>query len=387
MVLYILKDNYERDILVDRFKSFIWTERFSATGDFELVISSTAENRARFAEGTYLGRDNSVRIMVVETVEDSDDEEGRAMLTVTGRSLEAILEERAAMNSLGSLDTTPKWSLMGVPGDIARQVFEKICVDGILSPEDIIPQFGPGSYFPADTIPETADVITREFEPSSVYSVVKSVCDEFELGFRLYLNPDTQELNFDVYSGNDRTSAQSSVAAVVFSQALDNLSNVTELKSHAGFKNVAYVFGKVGSTIVYSHEDEANLRGVERRVLVVVDNDIEETDPVLLEELLQNKGKEELAKHRKVYAFDGEIPQNSDYKYNVDYILGDMVEMRNTDGAAKNMRVAEQIFVIDEQGERSYPTLTDVLLITPGTWLSWDYAQEWVDADGYWADA
>src|SRR5690606_17136547 len=97
-------------------------------------------------------------------------------------------------------------------------------------------------------------------------------------------------------------------------------------------------------------------------------------------------GKEALAEHRVIIAFDGEIPQFGSYIYGVDYSLGDLVEQRNSDGLATNMRVTEQIFISDQQGFRSYPTLTINLLITPGSWYAWTAGQVWDDAEGYWYD-
>src|SRR5690606_343468 len=106
-----------------------------------------------------------------------------------------------------------------------------------------------------------------------------------------------------------------------------------------------------------------------------------------LDVALEQKGKEELSKYKDVVAFDGEIPQSGSYIYGVDYELGDLVELRNRDGLATNMVVTEQIFISDEQGERSYPTLTTSLVITPGSWYAWDSSEVWDEAEGYWEDA
>jgi hypothetical protein len=35
--------------------------------------------------------------------------------------------------------------------------------------------------------------------------------------------------------------------------------------------------------------------------------------------------------------------------------------------------------VSDQEGERSYPTLSLNLFITPGSWSSWDYGSQWQD--------
>jgi hypothetical protein len=128
--------------------------------------------------------------------------------------------------------------------------------------------------------------------------------------------------------------------------------------------------------------------GFNRSVLTVkVEGD--EAAGAALDTLLELKGKEALAKYRSLLGFDGEVPQFDSYKYGVDYNLGDLVEMRNEDGLTNQMRVTEQIFVSDREGERSYPTMTIDRFITPGSWLAWDYNQEWADggATEYWENA
>jgi hypothetical protein len=206
---------------------------------------------------------------------------------------------------------------------------------------------------------------------SSVYKAVKDICDMYDLGFRLVRDGDKSKLYFEIYTGDDRTTQQSVRTPVIFSPEMDNLQNVSEMTSIAGSKNMAYVFGKTTTLIVYTETTNQDTSGFDRRVLHVDATDIDETDPVILDALLLQRGQEELAAHRPLAAFDGEINQYSKYRYMTHYRLGDLVEMRNSDGATNHMRVTEQIFVSDAQGDRSYPTLSMNRFITPGSWDSW----------------
>ena len=65
----------------------------------------------------------------------------------------------------------------------------------------------------------------------------------------------------------------------------------------------------------------------------------------------------------------------------MDYYLGDLVEMRNVDGIANQMRVTEQIFVSDKEGERIYPTLAINQFVSTGSWLSFAPGRSWIDYD------
>lgn len=385
MDVYVLDEKLRRVEVFDYYKSFIWTERFSSIGDFELVIQVEPRVLKYLTIGARLAIRDSMRVMEIETIEESNKKEGR-FLTISGRSMEKVLEDRIAKYSMSSLETEPVWKLTGKPADLVRLIFLRICINGALSPNDVIPFIQLGMLSPSSTLPEPEDEISLEISPSTLYSTFKQICDPYNLGFRILRNFDFSELYFEVYAGNNLTTGQSTLDPVVFSPALDNLADTTELSSRALFKNVAYVFGKNGFEIVYSAEASPATSGFDRRVLVVNASDIDAPAGNELTALLTQRGIEELAKSRPVFAFDGEVPQRSFYKYGTDYQLGDLVETQNNHGAANWMRVTEQIFVADAEGVRTYPTLELDLRIVPGTWYSWDANETWDEVEGTWDD-
>ena len=376
MEAYVLDPLLRRMAVIDRFESLIWTERFAAFGDFQIDIHSTPVHRNLLKTGTLLAMNESHRVMTVETVEDTVDSEGRRMLSVKGRSLEAILLDRVAKNSIADLTVSPKWVITDEPADVARKIFHDICVLGILDPADVIPFINEGTFLSADTVPEPIDPITVELEPTTVYDAIADICNVWSMGFRMLRNYDMSELWFDICMGSDRTSAQTVLPPVIFTPELDNLQNTKELTTVDKAKNVAYVYSPGGFLKVYPVGVEADVGGFDRHVLVVNASDITAETTDIPGALLQ-RGMEELAKNRVYQAFDGEIPQTSLYKYGTHYSLGDIVEMRNTDGLTNNMRVTEQIFVSDGEGERSYPTLALNTFITTGSWLSWMNNKVW----------
>lgn len=390
MEVYVLDSLLRRSDIIDKFVSFIWAERYSTFGDFEFVVLSTVKTRSLLTVRRRLVINNSYYVMTIETVENTVDGDGRALLSIKGRSIEALLEDRVAKSSMGNLTVDPKWVITGTPGYIARYVFQRICVDGALSIYDKIPFYTAGTIFPPDNIAESSEVITVELDPTTVYDALQTVCTPYDLGFRLVRNGDTSQLYFNVYSGSDRTASQSILPAVIFSPELDTLSNISEFTSVAEYKNVAYVFSPVGMEIVYAPGVDPSATGFERRVLVVKADDVTVTTGASL--AMISKGREALANARAVSTLDGEINQSSPYTYMLDYNLGDLVEMRKADGVTNHMRVTEQIFVADSNGERSYPTLVVDLFITPGTWFAWDYNEVWDDlpttgTTGFWEDA
>lgn len=381
MEVYTLDPLLRRDQVIDRFESLIWTERYQAYGDFEMVIRSTKESRGLLKEGTRLAMNESYRVMTVETIEDEVDHDGKAMLKVTGTSLESMLIDRVAMGSTDDLTTTPKWALTGAPAAVARQIFHDICVTGILSTNDIIPFVIEGTIMPDDTLEEPVDPISIELDPTTVYDAIRDICDVWNLGFRMLRNFDASELYFDIYAGNDRTTAQTTLDPVIFSPNLDNLQNTKELLTIADTKNVVYVYSPAGFLEYVAPDVDPEVEGLDRRVLVVKADDITSGTTEEITAALTQRAREEIAKHRKFQAFDGEIDRNSQYKYGVDYILGDLVEMQNVDGVVNIMRVTEQIFVSDGEGERAYPTLAVNTFVNTGSWLSWTSNITWLDLD------
>jgi hypothetical protein len=377
MEAYVLDALLRRIAVIDQFESLIWTERFAAFGDFQMDIESTPATRTLLSLGTLLAMNESYRVMMVETIEDELDSDGRRMLSVKGRSIEAILLDRVAKNSTADLTTSPKWEITDEPADVARKIFHDICVTGILDPADVIPFIHEGTFLPPGTVAEPIDPITIELDPTTVYDAIEDLCNVWSMGFRMLRNFDASELWFDIYMGSDRTTAQTTLAPVIFTSSLDNLQDIKELKTIDKAKNVAYVYSPAGFLKVYPVGVDEDVTGFERHVLVVNATDVTSETADIPGALLQ-KGMEELAKNRVSQSLDGEIAQNSQYKYGVHYNLGDIVEMR-TDNSTNNMRVTEQIFVSDREGERAYPTLSLNTFITTGSWLSWLNNKQWIE--------
>lgn len=385
MDLYILNSSFRRESVVDDYLSLVWSERYNSAGDFVLVLPALPRFKRAFLAGTYVSINLSDRVMTVKTIEETLSEDGAEVLTIKGFSLETMLDDRVALYALEGSDGAEPWEIEATPAEVMRTVFNHVVVQGALNPADTIPQYDPVSTLPPGSIPEPDEVITTVIEPASVYETLKKFGEMYNLGFRLYLSATPGKLNFDVYTGDDRTSGQSANSRVTFSKALGNLTGTSELTSIEQVKNVAYVIAKNGSRLVYANDDALPPEGLARRVLLVKADDIEVGEGSELDAAMLQRGKEELAKYRVIFAFDGEIPQVDSYDYRTHYNLGDIVEKKNDDGGSVNLRVTEQIFSRDSTGFKSYPTLSIDRVIEAGTWLAQPAMLEWPNAQGEWA--
>lgn len=380
MEWYTLDDSLRRDEVIEGFQSFIWTERYQANGDFQIVTKSTFQARSLLAVGTWITKQDSTYVMIIDTVVDSTDENGVRLITVTGSSLEALLDDRVGMPMLTDTTTQPNWILTDTAANVMREMFQTVCVSGGISSLDTIPFYHAGTLLPIGSIPEDDTIITVTAQPDTLYSSLTKIAQTYYLGFRFAKDGDSGNIYFEVYTGNDLTSDQTVRNPVIFDPSMDNLEKVSLLTSAAQLKTVAYVFATNGSAVVYSPTADPTASGYGRRILLINSSN---SDPAsdALNEALQSEGQVALAQQRLLYAFDGELPQQEPFVYGVDYSLGDIVEERQSDGFGNQMLVTEQIFTSDDTGERAYPTLSIKQVITPGTWLVVDPDEDWADVD------
>jgi hypothetical protein len=378
--------------MIEAYESFVWTERYSDSGEIQIISPSTPQNRNLMSSGTFIGLSESKRVMKVETIQDAEGEDGSNKLTISGREISDIMYDRVAAS--GFVGTEPgTWKAVGKPSDVIRSLFDYVCRLGTADATDKLPMMVAGSMYADGNLPEETASYTMERTVGPLYNAIKELADVWDLGFRLYKGQDNGKLFFNVYKGSDRTAGQSTLPSVIFSPDLDTLQSVSELTSVSKSKNVALVSNERMKVTVYSDGASENTTGFDKRTLYVSDTSTMPTGTMTAEQntamiaAMTQLGREELAKNRSISAFDGEITQLSPYKYGRDYNLGDLVEMRNSDGLTNQMLVTEQIFAADETGERAYPTLTIKLFITPGSWLAWENTQTWVNAPGIWDDA
>lgn len=229
--------------------------------------------------------------------------------------------------------------------------------------------------------------ITYERTPTDVLTCIKELCSTYSMGFSLTISntpSPTRTFYFGIYKGSDRTTGQTALPPVVFSKDLENLTNVSEVTTIAKYKNAAVVTSSKGSVVVYSG-NEGDYTGKELRMMQLSVTDLDGVSDVPA--YLKALGLSALANQQIVYALDGELSQYSQYVYGKDYFLGDIIEMRGENNVSNNMLVTEQTLIQDENGYRSYPTLTVNKIITPGSWLSATGNFYWSDATGYWADS
>lgn len=387
MELRILNENFVKEDVLDTFISAIWTERYTIAGDMNIVVSPTQKNIARLTEGTFLWNPESDEVMVIETALLED-----GQLKITGPSVLKFLDERLIRTTLTHADRY--WNLTATPGAIMSTMVSYMAqpggwitgaavgIDGV---REAIPGFGVWS---TDT---SGDSVTIAVPYGPLYSALAQIADTYQIGQKIFLDKSLAagySLLYKTYRGKDRTSAQSVNDVVQFSPNMDSLTDLKELRSIAGYKNVAYSYapsvppeltGRPG--IAYADGAAQSSMGFDRRVLMTFEDDISGiTNPdtngdgtpdgifydsagnvvtaAWLLAILDQRAKDALANNNYTKVVDGEIVPQSQYTYGKHYGLGDIVELQSPRGVATKARITEYIRAQDGTGERAYPTVS-----------------------------
>ena len=94
MYLAVLDESMIIQHICEDYKSVVWTERFHGFGDFKLVVPGTLDNLRIYQLDYYLYTKGTNKLMIIEQVELNTEYGKESLLTVSGRSLESILDRR-----------------------------------------------------------------------------------------------------------------------------------------------------------------------------------------------------------------------------------------------------------------------------------------------------
>lgn len=364
MDFYTLNKNFLPKEIIGEFVSAIWTERYSAAGDVQLVTPATPSMIRKLTPGTFLGLRGTKEIMLLDTQSIEKD-----LLTVSGPSLPKFLDEREAW--FANPDTSS--SLFGeyttdtlTAGQLVSSAVEKMAAHPVVFPPTYI---NINLDWTKDKIPGLQlGVVDANGDPKRMsipigplYTSIQQLADHEGLGIKLYLVSSKFStgyvLKFATYRGKDRTSQQTGNQLVRLTPKMDSLTDVKELASQSQYKNVIYVYYKNLVTVHYAEPTLPIPEGFNRRVLLVQAEDIY-LDPEHINAYREQTARNAIANNNYVMAVDGQVSPQIEYKFNVDYGLGDIIELEGLTGLLSKARVTEYIRSQDQNGVREYPTLS-----------------------------
>lgn len=351
----IMDKNFKSLAIIDDYESFIWTDRYVGYGDFELYAPVSAAFFEHTKDGYYIWNDSSEHLMIIEKNDIESDAEDGSHVTVTGRSLESILDRRII------------WSQTTISGNLQNGI-KKLLNENAISPSDSKRAI-PNLIF-KDSTDERVTKLTvdAQYTGDNLYDAIKSLCETNELGFKVILNSDLK-FEFSLYKGTDRSYNQKILPYVIFSPNFENLVNSNYYESSAELKNVALIGGEgEGSdrrfVSIYGNGSTQYESGLDRRELFVDARDISsKTEDKTLTEAeynaqLTQRGYDKLGENIALVGFEGDIENTEMFSYGKDFFVGDIVQIQNEYHIKATTRVDEVVISDSSTGTTIVPTFS-----------------------------
>lgn len=343
--MYVMDQNYVNKLVIDQFIDFLWIERYNASGEFEIKVPVTIDVVKGCRLKDYVSIRESVVYMIVETITIHTDPERGDTMTISGRTLDSILDRRII------------WGKLEQKKVKVQAIIKKMIDENLINPANVkrkIPNF----TFKESTDERVTKLEREEFSSNggNVYSEVQALCDDEDMGFRV--NPTSGGgFEFELYFGTDRSWDQTVVPPVVFSDSYENLKNSDYLQSEKDHKSVACIENDSDSgtpNYIEVVRREPEKTGLDRRELYISGGSAK-TRAELVE-----IAKDTLKEYLVDKLFDGETEPSRQFVYGKDYFLGDIVQLENKYGQKGKCRITEIERARDASGPSLVPTFKAV---------------------------
>lgn len=347
MDITILDSNLVAAGVLDSYESLIWNECYLGTGDFEIYSSANTELLNLCKIGNYLYRRDADMTMIIESIKIQTDIEAGSKITITGRSLESILERRIV------------WGQVNISGSV-QEAIKKLLYDSIIEPSIVMRKIDNFMFEETDD-PEIVNLNMEEaqFDGETIMEAITKICEVFKIGFKVYLNEENKFV-FKLYKGKDRSYRQSVLPYVVFSPNFGNLLNSDFKVDRSTLRNVVYIAGEgegVDRKNTYYGEEE----GLERRELFYKSSKSSKVDNKTLSDseyykVLTEDGKQKLTECKTDQKFEGSADVTELFIFGKDFFMGDVLQVSDEYGNEARSRVTKLVTSHDSSGINIYPS-------------------------------
>lgn len=350
--------------IIDTAKSIIWRSVYFGVGDFEIYVQTSPEVVALLQVGNLVTRPDDLEVGIIEKINIAVDPQDGRMITATGRFAKSILERRLIYNISGTVNT-PTILRGNVETEVRRIVAENAIVCSFDSSRNIpLLALGDVAGLPQRIVDENGYATQKQVSHQNLLTYTDELLQEYGLGSTVILDEDAGKLRYVIYSGIDRSwDNAAGNDPIVFSKEFDNMTSSSYEYDAATEKNVALI-GGAGEGVERFYSLIAGAKtGLQRREMWVDasslnrtytdDNDEEQTySDDEYRGMLNAAGMQRLNASRATETFGGALDiQNSQWKYNRDFALGDIVTTQDDEiGKYINVRLCEVLEVQDENG-------------------------------------
>lgn len=354
--------------LIENIESGTWVERYLKGGEFKL--SSYDEGiLTKLPIGALLTHTGTREVMEVET-HDVTEKRGEApVIEISGRTLEETLLERRLLTrrSPGAVFSQDKIANPGkgyIANDVvadwllAKIMIEDYVINGIEHPAQIVPNIAVDSEYTYYILTHLA----RDYNWSSletVYSAIQEILAQDDLGFKTRRPSFLQTtMDFVIYKGNSK--------GLVLSWDLGQLEDARYLWSSRGEITAMIMYDGDRTSRHYTTAGSgiSCKEGKFDMSYLDIDWDAYPPNDAGINDWAHRRHRiralEQIRKNPKVKMIDAKIADDTDLRYNVDYAMGDLVEVIGRYGFRETLRVTECALAWDENGIKTFPTMSEL---------------------------
>lgn len=327
---------------IDDFVSLIWTRRYYEPGNFELHIPLSTNNISLVGLGHIVSKsyDNEQphECGVMEVV-DIVETQSERKIVLKGRFMSSYFDRRLIQQTLNF--NGPSEQAMGN------------CINHCTS----IP------LVQVKAIKGYPEQINFQATMKNLLAILVKIAKTSNIGFKLIPNFKTKILLFETYKGIDKSLEQTEYNPVIFSENYDNLSNPSYSITDIDLKTKVIVGGE-GEGVSRKYITIGIGSGLELRELFVDAKDIssEGLNASQYEDALKQRGLEALATATTAESFEFETESVMNFKYKVNYDLGDIITVNKISWGIKvSKRITEIQEIYENGGVKIIPTLGNPL--------------------------
>lgn len=376
MLFYILDSAYNSTGLIDEFATAYWTTRYNEYGEFAIELPCSLEKVTALAMGSFMYLGGEDRYMYISKREQTWTPKHGDTLKVSGYSLERILDRRVIYYEILAEEMP------------LNQLIKRILDENVINPSNNKRKIPGFTYKETTDSRITSIKITESYVGDNVYTVISTLCKTYAVGFKV--TPVVGGgFEFSLYMGDDRSYAQDKNPWIVFSDAMENIGDVTFTENEEKLKNQAWVRNirdyreadvdehgiRTGTYTEYSiitEEDVTTKKltvepgGLDRREIYVdssksnKDEDGNELEEAQYRAILKSEGEEELADYETTAVFAGKVDSGWQHEFNKDFWLGDICQIVSKYGIEQRVRVEEVVRTHDDSGDHMQPSFVNV---------------------------
>ena len=343
-----------------------WIERYRAFGEFTITTRLYSGVLEALPIGSIIGHLGLLDLMMVENHEVQESGTNDPLVTITGRSLDAITDFRVAgaSHQVGSsvlTDYTINPSGTNYATTLVKELLDNELV-GASDSDDILANLA---------VVKTGDFGTQYSDPVVISKgiltgAVKTLLEQDDLGLKvvrphtfesLWTPKPTSKPTIFVHQGNDVSNE------VSFSYEQGDIEQANYLWSNKAVKNAVLVTSTYFSVLI----DTPGFIGYDRRYTTIDASDLDDrentapsgTTKTDILAQMTTRGNEVLASNNLVKLIEVDITKSNTYQYEKDYAIGDIVNVNANHGVRQKMRVIEYATIYDDRGSSGFPTLSN----------------------------